>query len=49
MPGQISSPFNGVALYGNNDNCAYTQYFANPTHSFSVRGASNNRALPESI
>ncbi|MGG4144049.1 carbohydrate-binding protein [Paenibacillus algorifonticola] len=40
--GQISSPFNGVALYGNNDNCAYTQYFANSTHSFSVRGASNN-------
>ncbi|ASR47593.1 carbohydrate-binding protein [Paenibacillus kribbensis] len=40
--GKISSPFNGVALYANNDYSAYTQYFANSTHSISVRGASNN-------
>nr|WP_232289102.1 carbohydrate-binding protein [Paenibacillus sp. Aloe-11] len=40
--GKISSPFNGVALYANNDYCAYTQYFASSTHSISVRGSSNN-------
>jgi endo-1,4-beta-xylanase len=40
--GNISSPFNGVALYANNDSVKYTQYFANGTHSFSLRGASNN-------
>ncbi|WP_338556819.1 carbohydrate-binding protein [Paenibacillus sp. KS-LC4] len=40
--GVISSPFNGVALYANDDSSTYTQYFANPTHHFSVRGASNN-------
>ncbi|UOQ50628.1 glycoside hydrolase family 11 protein [Gracilibacillus caseinilyticus] len=40
--GNISSPFNGVGLYGNNDSVKYTQYFANGTHSFSLRGASNN-------
>ncbi|MBO3287462.1 carbohydrate-binding protein [Paenibacillus sp. FSL M8-0228] len=40
--GKISSPFNGVALYANDDYSAYTQYFANSTHSISVRGASNN-------
>ncbi|CAM4188757.1 polysaccharide deacetylase family protein [Paenibacillus tarimensis] len=38
----ISSPFAGVALYSNNDWVKYTQYFANGTHSFSLRGASNN-------
>lgn len=40
--GTISSPFNGVALYANQDAVAYNQYFGNPTHQFSVRGASNN-------
>lgn len=40
--GNISSPFNGVALYANNDLVKYTQYFANSTHNFSLRGASNN-------
>ncbi|WP_340026416.1 polysaccharide deacetylase family protein [Paenibacillus sp. FSL K6-1096] len=38
----ISSPFTGVALYANNDSVKYTQYFASGTHSFSLRGASNN-------
>ncbi len=40
--GNISSPFNGVALYANNDSVKYTQYFQTGTHSFSLRGASNN-------
>lgn len=40
--GKISSPFSGVALYGNNDLCKYTQYFTSGTHSFSLRGCSNN-------
>ena len=40
--GNISSPFNGVALYANNDSVKYTQYFASGTHSFSLRGASDN-------
>ena len=40
--GNISSPFNGVALYANNDSIRYTQYFSTGTHSFSLRGASNN-------
>lgn len=40
--GTISSPFNGVALYANNESCKYTQYFSNSTHSFTLRGCSNN-------
>lgn len=40
--GNISSPFNGVALYANNDSVKYNQYFTSGTHSFSLRGASNN-------
>ncbi|WP_055108598.1 polysaccharide deacetylase family protein [Paenibacillus ihumii] len=40
--GNISSPFNGVALYANNDSVKFTQYFATGTHNFSLRGASNN-------
>jgi endo-1,4-beta-xylanase len=40
--GNISSPFTGVALYANNDSVKYTQYFESGTHSFSLRGASNN-------
>jgi arabinoxylan arabinofuranohydrolase len=42
--GLISSPFNGVALYANNDSASYNQYFAFPTHQFSLRGASNNNS-----
>lgn len=38
----ISSPFTGVGLYANNDLVKYTQNFTNGTHSFSLRGASNN-------
>lgn len=40
--GKISSPFDGVALYANNDAATYNQYFAFGTHTFSLRGASNN-------
>ena len=40
--GKISLPFFGVALYANDDLCKYTQYFANSTHSFSIRACSNN-------
>ncbi|MEK5406564.1 MULTISPECIES: polysaccharide deacetylase family protein [Paenibacillus] len=40
--GNISLPFNGVALYSNNDLVKYTQYFASGTHHFSLRGASSN-------
>ena len=39
---RISSPFSGVALYANNNSAKYTQYFANGTHSFSLRGCSSN-------
>lgn len=40
--GKVSSPFFGVALYANDDLCKYTQYFANSTHSFSIRACANN-------
>ncbi|MGO4344311.1 polysaccharide deacetylase family protein [Paenibacillus sp. MCAF9] len=40
--GNISSPFSGVVLYANNDLVKYTQNFTSGTHSFSLRGASNN-------
>ncbi|AZK47931.1 polysaccharide deacetylase family protein [Paenibacillus lentus] len=40
--GNISSPFNGVALYANNDSVKFTQNFTTDTHNFSLRGASNN-------
>ncbi len=43
--GKISSPFSGVALYANNESCSYTQYFANGTHDFTLRGASNNSKM----
>lgn len=42
---KISSPFNGVALYGNNDSCSYTQYFGYGTHDFTLRGCSNNSKM----
>ncbi|GIP56718.1 polysaccharide deacetylase family protein [Paenibacillus woosongensis] len=40
--GNISSPFNGVALYANNDSVKFTHNFTTGTHNFSLRGASNN-------
>ena len=39
--GNVGNPFNGVALYANNDAVSYTQYFASGTHDFTLRGASN--------
>ena len=44
---KISSPFNGVALYGNNDSCSYTQYFGYGTHDFTLRGCSNNSKMAQ--
>ncbi len=38
----ISSPFNGVALYANNDKVSFTHNFTKSTSNFSLRGASNN-------
>lgn len=43
--GNINSPFSGVALYANNDSVKYTQYFGTGTHSFSLRGCSNNSKM----
>lgn len=43
--GNIDSPFNGVGLYANGDSVKYTQYFESGTHSFSLRGASNNNNM----
>ncbi len=40
--GNINSPFDGIALYGNNDSVSYTQYFASGSHDFTLRGCSNN-------
>lgn len=40
--GKTSSPFNGVALYANNDSASFTQNFTSSTHSFSLQGASSN-------
>ncbi len=39
--GNVSSPFNGVALYANDDAVSYTQNFTSGTHDFTLRGASN--------
>ncbi len=39
--GNINNPFNGVALYANNDKVSFNQYFAYGTHNFTLRGASN--------
>ncbi|SDC27462.1 endo-1,4-beta-xylanase [Pelagirhabdus alkalitolerans] len=38
-------PFDGVTLYANGDSASYTQYFANDTHTFSLRGASDGPNL----
>ena len=40
--GNISQPFNGVALYANNDTLSFDQYFAYGTHDVTLRGCSNN-------
>jgi len=40
--GLISSPFNGVGLYANNDLARVTHNFTRGTHSFTLRGASSN-------
>ena len=39
---KINNPFNGVALYANNDSCKFTQYFSQGNHNFTLRGCSNN-------
>jgi hypothetical protein len=43
--GKVSSPFNGVALYANNETVSYTQYFEGSTHDFTLTGASNNSKM----
>ncbi|SFC40021.1 endo-1,4-beta-xylanase [Butyrivibrio sp. YAB3001] len=43
--GTISNPFNGVALYANNDSVSFEQYFAYDTHNVTLRGCSNNRNM----
>ena len=43
--GTVNSPFSGVALYGNNDKVSYTQYFAEGSHDFTLRGCSNNSEM----
>ena len=43
--GTIGSPFNGVALYANNDAVSFNKYFAYDTHDFTLRGASNNSTM----
>ena len=45
--GKISSPFSGVALYGNNDSAKFTQYFGYGTHNFTLRGCSNNSEMAQ--
>ncbi len=40
--GNVSSPFNGVALYANDDAVSTTMNFTSGTSSFTLRGASNN-------
>lgn len=43
--GKISSPFSGVALYGNNDAVKFTQNFTSGTSTFVLKGASNNNNM----
>src|SRR5699024_10813078 len=38
----ISSPFNGVALYANDDHVKFNHNFSSGSSSFSLRGASDN-------
>lgn len=39
--GTVSSPFNGVALYANDESVSYTQNFTSGTHDFTLSGASD--------
>jgi hypothetical protein len=43
--GKINNPFNGVALYANQDCVKFNQYFAYGTHNFTLRGCSNNNNM----
>jgi peptidoglycan/xylan/chitin deacetylase (PgdA/CDA1 family) len=43
--GKINSPFSGVALYANNDECSFTHNFKNGTNDFTLRGCSNNNNM----
>ena len=43
--GKISSPFDGVALYANDESVSYTQNFTSGTHDFTLSGASNGDNL----
>lgn len=43
--GKINSPFNGVALYSNNDSVSFNQYFGYGQHDFTLRGCSNNNNM----
>lgn len=43
--GKINSPFNGVALYANDDACKFTQNFTSGTSDFTLRGCSNNNNM----
>lgn len=43
--GNINSPFNGVALYANNDEVSFDQYFSSGNHNFTLRGCSNNNNM----
>ncbi len=40
--GTVSSPFNGVALYANDESVSYTQNFTSGTHDFTLSGASDS-------
>lgn len=43
--GGLSSPFEGVALYGNDDTCSFNYNFTNASDDFTLRGCSNNNNM----
>jgi len=43
----ISSPFNGVRLYANNDKVSYNHYFSNNKHTFTLCGSSADDTTAE--
>ena len=45
--GVIVAPFDGVALYANDESCKFTSYFVNDKHSFTLRGCSNNSNMAQ--
>ena len=45
--GNISNPFNGVALYANNDAISTNVNFSSGTHDITLRGASNGNNLAQ--